>query len=59
MIRYRYNRIPHPDLNTKRKRDIYNQDGTKIKTAQVKSEIPGVSYKALLRAFMYDKHLGD
>ena len=38
MIRNRYNRIPHPALNTKQERDTYNQDGTKIKTAQVKSQ---------------------
>ena len=38
MIRNRYNRIPHPALNTKRERDTYNTDGTKIKTAQVKSQ---------------------
>ena len=38
MIRNRYNRVPHPALNTKRERDTYNEDGTKIKTAQVKSQ---------------------
>ena len=38
MIRNRYNRIPQPALNTKRDRDTYNQDGTKTKTAQVKSQ---------------------
>ena len=26
-IRNRYNRIPHPALNTKRERDTYNKDG--------------------------------
>ena len=41
MIRNRYNRIPYPVLNTKRGRDTYNLDGTKIKTAQV--EIQGDS----------------
>ena len=35
MIRNRYNRIPHPALNTKQERDTY---GNKIKTAQVKSQ---------------------
>ena len=29
MIRNRYNRIQHLALNTKRKRDTYNYDGTK------------------------------
>ena len=38
MIRNRYNRIPHPALNTKRERDTHNQDGTKTKTAQAKSQ---------------------
>ena len=38
MIRNRYNRIPHPALNTKRKRDTYNKGGTKIKTAQLKNQ---------------------
>ena len=38
MIRNRYNRIPHPALNTKRERDTYNYDSTKIITAQVKSQ---------------------
>ena len=38
MIRNRYNRIPHPALNTKWERDTYNSGGTKIKTAQVKSQ---------------------
>ena len=33
-----YNRILYPALNTKRERDTYNEDGTKIKTAQVKSQ---------------------
>ena len=33
MIRKQYKRIPHPALNTKRERDTYNYDGTKIKTA--------------------------
>ena len=37
-IRNRYNRIPHPALITKRERDTHNQDGTKIKTAQEKSQ---------------------
>ena len=43
MIRNRYNRSPHPALNTKRERDTYNEDGTKIKTAQVKSQLEGDS----------------
>ena len=38
MIRNRYNQIPYPALNTKRERDTYNLDGTKIKTAQVKRQ---------------------
>ena len=38
MIRNRYNRIPHPILNTKRERDIYSEEGTKIKTAKVKNQ---------------------
>ena len=38
MIRNRYNRIPHPAPNTKRERDTHKQDGTKIKTIQVKSQ---------------------
>ena len=37
MFRNRYNRIPHPVLNTKQERDTYNSDGATIKTAQVKS----------------------
>ena len=52
MIRNRYNRIPHPALNTNRERDTYNQDGTKIKTAQVKSQgdssFPTDGHKAIL-----------
>ena len=39
MIKNRYNRIPDPALNTKRERDTYNSDGTKIKTAQAKSQV--------------------
>ena len=35
MIKNRYNRIPHPVLNTKRERDTYSYD---IKTAQEKSQ---------------------
>ena len=39
MIRNRYNGIPHSAaLNTKQDRDTYNEGGTKIKTAQVKSQ---------------------
>ena len=38
MIRDRYNRIPHPALNTKRERDTHNQVGTKTKTAQAKRQ---------------------
>ena len=38
MIRNRYNRIPHPALNTKRKKDTHNEDGIKTKTAQAKSQ---------------------
>ena len=42
MVRNRYNRIPHPALNTKRERDTYNQDGTqktkKKKKQHVKSQ---------------------
>ena len=37
MIRNRYNRIPHPALNTKRERDAHNEDD-KTKTAQAKSQ---------------------
>ena len=48
MIRNRYNQIPYPDLNTKRERDTYNLDGTKIKTAQVKNQ--GDSAKPFLRS---------
>ena len=52
MIRDRYNRIPHPALNTTRERDTYNQKGTKIKTAQVKSQggssFPTDGHKAIL-----------
>ena len=52
MIRNRYNRIPYPALNTKRERDTYNLDGTKIKTAQVKSQgdssFPIDGHKAIL-----------
>ena len=38
MIRNLYNRIPQPAPNTKRDRDTYSLDGTKIKTTQVKSQ---------------------
>ena len=38
MIRNRYNRTPHPAPNTKRERGTHYQDGTEIKTAQVKSQ---------------------
>ena len=38
MVRNRYNRIPHPALNTKRERVPYNLDGTKIKITPVKSQ---------------------
>ena len=52
MIKNRYNRIPHPALNTKRERDAYNQDGTKTWTAQVKSQggrpFPTDGHKATL-----------
>ena len=52
MIRNRYNRIPHPAINTKRERDTYKLDGTKIKTAQVKSQgdssFPTDGHKAIL-----------
>ena len=52
MIKNRYNRIPYPALNTKRERDTYNLDGTKINTAQVKSQgdssFPTVGHKAIL-----------
>ena len=51
MIRNRYNQIPYPALNTKRKRDTYNLDGTKQK-AQVKSQgdssFPTDGHKAIL-----------
>ena len=49
MIRNRYNRIPHPALNTKRERGTH---GTKIKTAHVKSQgigsFPTDGHKAIL-----------
>ena len=52
MVRNRYNRIPHPVLNTKRERDTHNQDGTKTKTAQAKSQgdssFPTDGHKAIL-----------
>ena len=52
MNRNRYNRIPHPAINTKQERDINNYDGTKIKTAQVKSQgdsyFPTDGHKAIL-----------
>ena len=52
MIRTRYNRIPYPTLNTKWERDTYSQDGTKLKTAQVKSQggscFPTDVHKAIL-----------
>ena len=52
MIRNRYNQIPHPGLNTKRERDTHIQDGTRTKTAQVKSQgdssLPTVGDKAIL-----------
>ena len=50
MIRNPYNRIPHHALNTKR--DTYNQDGTKIKTVQEKSQsdssFPTIGHKDIL-----------
>ena len=58
MIRNRYNQIPHPAPNTKWERDTYNQDGTKIKTTQVKSQgdksFPADGHKASLNK-MYNK----
>ena len=54
MISNWYNQIPHPALNTKAERGtyIYNYDGTKIKTAQVKSQgessFPRTGDKAIL-----------
>ena len=52
MIRNRYNQIPYPALNTKRERDTYSEDGTKIKTAQMKSQgdssFPTDGHKAIL-----------
>ena len=52
IIRNRNNRIPYPALNTKPERDSYNLDGTKIKTAQVKSQgdssFPTDGHKAIL-----------
>ena len=36
VIRNRYNRIPYPAQNTKRERDTYNCDGTKIKVWKAK-----------------------
>ena len=52
MIRNRYNQIPHPALNTKQERYTYNLDGTKIKTAQAKSQgdssFPTDGHKAIL-----------
>ena len=52
MIRNWYNQIPHPALNTNRERDTYNKDGTKKKTAQVKSQgdssFPTDGHKAIL-----------
>ena len=38
MFRNRYNRIPHPAPNTKWEGETYNQDGTKIKTTQMKRQ---------------------
>ena len=37
-IRNRYNRIPHPAQNTKREKNTHNQNGTKTKTSQAKSQ---------------------
>ena len=52
IIRNRYNRIPHSAQNTKRERDTYNEDGTKIKTTHVKSQgdssFPTDGHKAIL-----------
>ena len=52
MIRNRYNKIPYPALNTKRERDTYNLEGTKIKTAKAKSQgdssFPTDGHKAIL-----------
>ena len=52
MIMNRYNRIPHPALNTKWERVTYHLDGTKINTAQVKSQgdssFPTHGHKAIL-----------
>ena len=52
MIRSRYNPVPHPASKTEQERDTYNQDGTKIKTAQVKSQgdssFPTDGHKAIL-----------
>ena len=52
MIMNRYIRIPYPALNNKRERDTYNLDGTKIKTAQAKSQgdssFPTDGHKAIL-----------
>ena len=49
------NRIPHPTLNIKRERDTYSYDGTKIKTAQAKSQgdssFPTDGHKATLNKF--------
>ena len=41
MSRNRYNRIPHPALNTKRERDTHNQDGTQQK--QHKRKVKGTA----------------
>ena len=38
IVKNRYYKIPHPALNTKRERGTYNKDGTKTKTAQMKSQ---------------------
>ena len=52
MIRNRYNRIPHPALCTIREKHTYSVDGTKIKTALVKSQgdssFPTDGHKAIL-----------
>ena len=38
MIRYRYNRIPHPPQDTTRERNINTYNGIKYKSAQAESQ---------------------
>ena len=49
MIRNRYNRIPHPVLNTKRERDPYNYDGTKQKQHKWKAKGTALSQQMATR----------